>query len=104
MKRRILTRAGTFAGAALLALTAPALAQAATGLFEFTTADGVQEQYVNPQDNTCYNIDASGPVRNRTDRDAHLYTGFQCRGDELTLKAGENAPSVDAKSLNFPRP
>ncbi|MFJ4186628.1 hypothetical protein [Kitasatospora sp. NPDC089509] len=104
MKHRMLTRAGTLAGAALLALTAPTPAHAATGLFEFTTPDGVHEQYVNPQDDTCYTIDAVGPVRNGTDRTAFLYTGTHCQGDETRLDPGGNAESVNARSVVFPRP
>ncbi|MER7845031.1 hypothetical protein ABTZ03_13935 [Kitasatospora sp. NPDC096077] len=103
MQRRILTRAATFAGAALLALTAPALAHAATGLFTFQTPGGVTEQLVNPNDETCYTIDASGPADNQTNRDAQLYAGAGCRGGFTTLNAGEAGGHVDAKSVKFVR-
>ncbi|MFJ8472563.1 hypothetical protein [Kitasatospora sp. NPDC094011] len=111
MKCRALTRAGTFSGAVLLALTAPALAFAAagdpatwaTGTFGFTTPDGVQEQLFNPQDNTCYNIEVAGPIQNGTNRDARLFPGTTCRGTYTTVNANQNASYVDAKSVMFIR-
>ncbi|MFJ8472564.1 hypothetical protein [Kitasatospora sp. NPDC094011] len=104
MKRRTLARAGTLAGAALLALTAPVLAFAATGTFAFETPDGAQEQIINPGDNACLNIDAYGPVENRTNRDAVLFDDADCHGaNRTTLYAGQHAGFVDAQSVKFIR-
>ncbi|MER7845029.1 hypothetical protein ABTZ03_13925 [Kitasatospora sp. NPDC096077] len=111
MKCRALTRVGTLSGAVLLALTAPALAFAATGgpatwatgTFGFTTPGGVQEQIFNPQDDTCYNADVAGPVQNGTNRDARLYPGTGCRGTYTTIIKGQNGSYVDAKSVMFIR-
>ncbi|MFJ8472561.1 hypothetical protein [Kitasatospora sp. NPDC094011] len=103
MKRHVLTHAATLTGAVLLTLTAPALAHASTGLFTFETPGGVQEQLINPTDNTCYNIDAYGPYRNGTNRHAVFYPGTKCRGNETIVDEGAGSSLLNAQSVKFVR-
>ncbi|MER7845026.1 hypothetical protein ABTZ03_13910 [Kitasatospora sp. NPDC096077] len=101
MKRRALTRTAALAGAALLALTAPALAYAATGTFQYVLPDGASASLVNPDDERCYNIDTYGPIDNATNRYAVLYPSTACRGNTNTLTPGQYAPHLDARSVRF---
>ncbi|TYK51159.1 hypothetical protein [Actinomadura decatromicini] len=87
--------------AALLATAAPAVA--AAGIFEYSTPGGVAETLLNPTDHACYNIDASGPATNRTNRDAVAYTGQNCEGGSVTVHPNEQNPNLTARSVRFTR-
>ncbi|MFJ4186629.1 hypothetical protein [Kitasatospora sp. NPDC089509] len=103
MKRRSLTRAAVLAGAALLALTAPAQSYASTGVFRYTTPDGVETELYNPTDDICYNINAYGPYRNGTNRRATFYPATNCRGNATTVRAGAGSSLLNAQSVKLVR-
>ncbi|MFJ9691255.1 hypothetical protein [Kitasatospora sp. NPDC101183] len=101
MKRNVLLRTGAFVGAAVLALTAPATAFAATGTFWYLSPHGVV-RLTDPSDNVCHAIDAQGPLANETDRHAELYPNPDCEGPvNVTLNPGEYEPRSAARGVRF---
>ncbi|MFF9351493.1 hypothetical protein [Streptomyces sp. NPDC014734] len=101
MGRRIPAVLGVLTSSVLLALL-PASANAATGMFEYTTPDGVQEILINPNDDTCYNADINGPTANKTNRDAIIFKGRNCTGTSITLQP-KGAGNVEGASVKFVR-
>ncbi|MEV0193167.1 hypothetical protein AB0I39_32130 [Kitasatospora purpeofusca] len=100
-------RALVTAGAtALLCMTPPLHARAATGTFTYYIGDGRERVLQNPQDNECYSVlDAGGLVENGTDATVVFFAHAGCTDEGIaTLAPGGWRAVRNFGSFVFVRP
>ncbi|GII86245.1 hypothetical protein Ssi03_42350 [Sphaerisporangium siamense] len=81
--------------AAVLTLSTPTPAHAATGIFRATTPDGGWQTLGNPEDWRCWLVDGGGKARNNTDRIAYLYAEPGCRGNVIVARMNPGSSRDD---------
>ncbi|MFJ6000463.1 hypothetical protein [Streptomyces sp. NPDC092370] len=106
MGRRIPAVLAAAGAAALLTITVPTSAQAATGTFLYTHAySRLTVTLTNPADASCLQATANGTVTNNTSSSATLYPSPACQGEPLgTLPPKGTASGLAFASVVFTAP